>query len=394
MSSTGVDYTKKELPGKVSTTGVILLAIGILSLVIAYLSEPERAAFNNVWVLTFLTSVGVGSLFWVAIEYLAGAVWSTPFRRVMEILSFVLVIAFVSGIPAYLNSHSIFHWAHHEAVQNDPMLHAKSPYLNLSFFGIRQIVFFAIWLIFFIIFTGNSAKQDSSGEQKLTTRSIKFSAVFMPLFALSVTFFSIDWLMSLEPHWFSTIFGVYYFAGTALCAMAVITFVSVKLYENGYLVKKLKRDNFYSFGALLFAFVNFWAYIAFSQFLLIWYANLPEETVWYLQRWEGSWLIFSVGLIFVHFIVPYFGLLSQPSKMNLSRLKFMSLWIVFAHMYDLYWMIFPTLSEHGVVFGWIEIGSIVLMIGAVITVFAFASKGKNLIPVKDPKLKRGIDFSL
>ncbi len=394
MSSTGVDYTKKELPNKLSSTGLILLAIGLVSMIAAYYTNTQRAAFNNVWILTFITSVGVGSLFWVAVEYLAGAVWSTPFRRVMEILAYLIILAAVIAIPAYLSSHSIFHWAHHSAVESDPILKAKSPYLNNSFFGIRQIIFFGVWIIFFFIFTKNSFSQDANGDQDFTRRNVRLSAAFMPLFAFTITFFSIDWLMSLEPHWFSTIFGVYYFSGTALVAMAVITFASVKLYENGYLVKKLNKDNFYSFGALLFAFVNFWAYIAFSQFLLIWYANLPEETVWYLQRWEGSWLIFTVGLIFVHFVVPYFGLLSQPSKMNKSRLKFMALWIVFAHMYDLYWMIFPTFDGSGVVFGWIEIGAIIFMVGAIVTLFSFIGKGKNLVPINDPKLKRGIDFRL
>ncbi len=394
MSSTGIEYTKKELPAKLSRTGLILLLIGLISMAAAYYLEGERAAYNNVWILTFITSIGIGSLFWVAIEYLAGADWSTPFRRVMEILSYLLILGAIIAIPAYLSSHSLFHWAHPEAVQNDPMLKAKSPYLNVPFFGVRQLIYFGIWFLFFFLFVSNSKKQDISGDQKLTKRNIKLSAIFMPLFAFTITFFSIDWLMSLEPHWFSTIFGVYYFSGSVLAAMAVITYVSIKLNEAGYLMKGLTKDNYYSFGALMFAFLNFWAYIAFSQFLLIWYANLPEETVWFLQRWEGTWLYFTVGLIFVHFFIPYFGLLSQPSKMNAGRLKFMALWIVFAHLYDLYWMVMPTYSPKGVLFGWVEIGAVIFMVGGIITVFAFVAKGKNLAPIKDPKLKRGIKFTL
>lgn len=394
MSSTNVEYTKKELPGNLTKTGIVLFLIGLLSLVAAYYTNHERAAFNNVWILTFITSIGLGSLFWVAVEYLAGAVWSTPFRRVMEIISYMLILGALVAIPVYLNSHSVFHWTHPEVVENDPMLKSKTAYLNTMFFGIRQLVYFGIWILFLFIFTSASFKQDKTGDQKITTRLIKLSAVFMPLFALSITFFSFDWLMSLEPHWFSTIFGVYYFSGTVLAAMAAITYAVIKLHEGGYLVKKLSQDNFYSLGALMFAFLNFWAYIAFSQFLLIWYANLPEETVWFLQRWEGSWMYVTIGLIVVHFVVPYFGLLSQPSKTNLKRLKFMSLWILFAHLYDLYWMVFPTYSKEGFIFGWIEIGSIIFIIGSAITVFSLVAKGKNLIPVKDPKLKRGIDFRL
>ena len=164
--------------------------------------------------------------------------------------------------------------------------------------------------------------------------------------------------------------------------------------KNGYLVKGIISDHYYSLGALLFAFINFWAYIAFSQFLLIWYANLPEETFWFLSRWENGWMFFTIGLAFVHFLVPYFGLLSQPSKMNPNRLLFMSVWILVAHFYDLYWLIMPTFSKGEFVFGWMEIGFILLGFGILVLIFVVFSKNKNLVPVGDPKLKRGIDFRL
>jgi hypothetical protein len=200
--------------------------------------------------------------------------------------------------------------------------------------------------------------------------------------------------MSLEPHWFSTIFGVYYFSGTILAALAFVTFIVVYMNEKGLLINGIKRDHYYSLGAYLFAFTNFWAYIAFSQFMLIWYANLPEETIWFLQRWEGSWMYVSIALIIIHFIVPYFGLLSQPSKMNPKRLMFMSVWILFAHLVDLYWLIMPTYSREGVALGWMEIGFPILAIGIAVTIFTIKSKKENHVPVGDPKLKRGLDFRL
>ena len=149
----------------------------------------------------------------------------------------------------------------------------------------------------------------------------------MPVFALTTTFFAIDWIMSLEPHWFSTIFGVYYFSGTFLCALAVATFIIVSLNERGYLVAGLGKDHYYSLGTLLFVFTNFWAYIAFSQFMLIWYANVPEETYWFIARWKNGWEYVSLALIFMKFLVPYFVLLSQPSKMDGRKLKFIGIWL-------------------------------------------------------------------
>ncbi len=396
MSSneSNIEYTRKELPGNFTKTGFALFGIGLVLVVAAYFIDHTRAAFNNVIMLMFLTSIGLGSLFVVALEYLAGAVWSTPFRRIMEFFGAILLVVPIVAIPIYFNLHDVFHWTHQEVVQGDHMLEAKSPYLNEGFFIIRVLAFAALWILFYLLITRNSKKQDATGDQKLTRTNIKLSAAFIPIFGLTITFSSIDWLMSLEPHWFSTIFGVYYFSGTMLAALAAGTFIIIKLNEKGYFQNWLVKDHYYSLGALLFAFINFWAYIAFSQYLLIWYANLPEETFWFLHRWEGGWMYASIGLIFVHFVVPYFGLLSQPSKMNPERLKAMSLWILFAHLYDIYWLVMPTYSADSVPVGWIEFAFPILASGIVILAFMLRGRNQNIIPISDPKLKRGLDFRL
>lgn len=389
-----IEYSKKGLPPILGKLGIVLFVIGIALSALAYVSDPVRSAFNNVVLLEFLTSIGLGSLFLVALEHLAGAVWSTPFRRVFEIVSSVLLILPIVALPIYFHSHDIFHWTHAEVVATDEILSHKAPYLNMTFFTIRIIAYFLIWILFYFLLAGSSKKQDTTKDQKITKRNIKIGALFMPIFAITITFSSIDWMMSLEPHWFSTIFGVYYFSGTVIVALAVGTLLVIWLNEKGLLVKGIMKDHYYSLGALLFAFVNFWAYIAFSQYLLIWYANMPEETFWFLQRWEGSWMIFTIMFIFVHFVVPYFGLLSQPSKMDAKRLKFMAGWLIFAHIYDLLWIVMPTFSPEGVTFGWIELGFISLGLGILMTVFNVKAKNTNLVPIGDPKLQRGIDFRL
>jgi hypothetical protein len=387
-------YSKKNLPGNFAKIGQMLLAVGLILVVLAYFVDHTRSAFNNLILLMFLTSIGVGSLFLVAMEYLGGAVWSTPFRRITEFFAAVILVIPLAAIPIYFNLHDLFHWTHAEAVAEDKILAGKSSYLNETFFIIRIVFFIAVWFLFYFLIIKNSKKQDSSGDPKLTTRNIKLSAVFIPIFGLTITFASIDWVMSLEPHWFSTIFGVYFFSGTILAALAFTTFIVVYMNEKGLLIKGIKKDHYYSLGAYLFAFINFWAYIAFSQYMLIWYANLPEETFWFLQRWEGGWMYISIALIIIHFVVPYFGLLSQPSKMNPKRLMFMSIWILFAHIIDLYWLIMPTYSKDSVPLGWIELAFPILAIGAVITVFSIKAKKENHVPIGDPKLKRGLDFRL
>ena len=397
MSSTlnsNSDYVNRELPPVLSTIGRILTVVGLILVILAYFTDQTRSAFNNIILLMFLTSIGLGSLFLVAIEYIAGAVWSTPFRRIAEILGSILLILPIVAIPVYFNLHDLYHWTHLDAVTTDKILKHKSPYLNETFFTIRIIGYFVIWILFYFLISKNSQKQDKTKDQGLTKKNVRLSAIFIPFFAITITFAAIDWMMSLEPHWFSTIFGVYYFSGTFLSALAIITFLVVFLNEKGVFGNDVVTDHYYSFGALLYGFVNFWAYIAFSQFMLIWYANLPEETFWFLNRWEGTWLIFSVLFILIHFIVPFFALVSQPAKTNGARLKFMSIWLLIAHFMDLYFLVMPTFSPDGVALGWIELGYFLLAFGLVFLIFTFKARSVNIIPVGDPKLKRGLDFRL
>ena len=388
--SNSIEYLKKDLPANIKTWGIILFVAGLIIITLGYFIDTIRSLYNNIIGFTFLVSIGVGSLFFVALEYATGAVWSTPFRRVIEFLSSVIIVIPLFVIPLLLNVNSIFSWTH----PADSSIRANAPYLNVNFFLIRVVVFWLIWVGFYYFISKNSVRQDKTKDPLLTKSNIKLSVIFMPVFAITISLAAIDWLMSLSPKWFSTIFGVYYFSGTVLAALAAGTIFIVLLNQKGYLVSGLKNDHYYSLGALLFAFINFWAYIAFSQFLLIWYGNLPEETVWFLARWHGNWKIFSIGLLIIHFVIPYFGLLSQPSKMNPKTLLIMASWILFAHYIDLYWLVMPNFYKEGVIFGWIELGFPILIAGTIILVFYNRAKKINLVAIGDPKLKRGIDFRL
>ena len=392
MSPTEVKEVRKAMPARILRLGWILLGAGLVLSGAAYAVDGVRSSFNNVVLFMFMASVAGGSVFLIALEYLAGAVWSVPMRRVNEMLAALVFIVPLLAIPMFFTMHDLFHWTHIEVVESDPVLSGKQPYLNVGFFAIRFAAIFLLWWIFAFFFRRNSMKQDLTRDPKLTTINIRLGALFMPVFAITVTILAVDWAMSLEPHWFSTIFGVYYFSGTVLAAVAAGTYIIVRLHEAGTL-PNLRRDHFYSLGALQFAFVNFWAYIAFSQFLLIWYADLPEETYWFMHRWENGWEYFSIFLIIVHFAVPYFMLLSQDSKMDTRRLKFMSLWIVAAHFVDLYWLVMPTYTKEFSL-GWIELAFPLVAAGLIIVAVAFLMKRTNLVPVGDPKLQRGLDFRL
>jgi hypothetical protein len=396
MNQIDFTYEKKELPVKLSRLGMILLLIGIVLGVVAFLTDHSRASYNYLIAYAFMISIGVGSLFLIALEYIVGAVWSVPIRRVVEFFAATIPFLAILVIPLLLNMHELFHWSHADAVAEDEILQGKAPYLNVSFFIIRVFVLIGIWSLFYFFFIRNSKKQDITKDQNLTRINIKLSAVFIPIFAISISISAIDWLMSVEPHWFSTIFGVYFFSGTVIAALAAVTLATVLLKENGYLHPRITNDHLYSLGGLMFAFVNFWGYIAFSQFMLIWYADLSEESFWFIQKWNDNWAVFSIGLIIIHFVVPYAALLSQPSKMNPKRLKFIAVWLLFAHLFDLFWLVMPEMPAlaNGYSFSWIDFVFPVAVVGLVILIFNMKAKKENLLPVGDPKLKRGLDFHL
>ncbi|HKI77167.1 MAG TPA: hypothetical protein VKA26_01350 [Ignavibacteriaceae bacterium] len=396
MSKIESGFVKKNLPDKITKIGGVLLAAGLLLGIAGFLADSYRASFAYLVSFLFFLSIVVGSLFLVALEYAAGADWSTPFRRVSEFFAAAIPLLLLFVIPLFFNTTDLFKWTNEAYIKSSEMLQAKSAYLNTPFFMVRVGGIILLWILFYWVITSNSRKQDISKDQKLTKKNITLSVIFIPLFAITITLVAVDWVMSLESKWFSTIFGVYLFSGVTLASLAALTFTSIKLKENGYLHSAIKEDHYYSMGTLLFAFTAFWGYIAFSQYMLIWYGNLPEETFWFMQRWEGGWKYVSILLIVTHFIVPFFALLSYEAKTNIKRLKFISIWILSIHFLDLYWLIMPSMSKngHAYSFSWIDFVYPLIFVGVLIIVFAKMAQKFNLIPIGDPKLERGLNFHL
>ena len=238
-------------------------------------------------------------------------------------------------VPVLLGSHSLYAWNDPSAVAGDPLLRHKAPYLSAGFFGVRAVIYLAVWWLLGRFYLTRSLEQDRSGDPALTLRMERLSPVALLLCAVTVTFASFDWLMSLSPRWFSTIFGVYFYSGAVVGFFAAIILAAVVLQLLGRLRTSMTVEHYHDLGKLLFAFVIFWGYIAFSQYLLIWYANIPEETEWYLVRQSGPWLWVSLVLLFGGLLIPFCGLLSRHAKRRRWSLAFWAVWLLAMHWLDL-----------------------------------------------------------
>jgi hypothetical protein len=291
-------------------------------------------------------------------------------------------------------AHDPNHIAHEETLER------KSIWFARNFFYGRAFVYLAIWIGLAMVFFGYSTRQDASKDPKLTLAAQRAAPVAMMLFALSLTFAAFDWVMALEPAWFSTIFGVYVFATSAVSSLAMIVLVTMALRDAGYLKDVVTKEHYHDLGKLLFGFNVFWAYIAFSQFMLIWYAALPEETIFYHMRWATTdfatvhwvWPYLSLLLVFGHFILPFFLLLSRHSKRtHLNRLKFGAGWLLLMHVAEWYWLVLPNLKGE-FSFHWLDL-SCLLTVGGFYLAFVFHRMTRHpLIPTGDPRLQRSIHF--
>lgn len=383
-------------PGRfVATKGIktlytVCIFLGILTLALGLLGKGEGSS-ARIWhsYLTsyfYFTTISLGGLFWVAVNNVANAGWSVNVRRIAEALTSFLPIAAVGAIVLLLGSKNLYVWLDEHHVAQDYLLQAKHAYLNQTFFIIRLVAFFAIWLFFAAKIVGNSVKQDATGEDNLTVRNAKLSVAFILMFALSYSFFSVDLLMSLQPHWYSTIWGVYNFAGMFQSTMATMILICLFCMKNGWVRGLINENHVHDLAKYMKGFTIFYAYIGFSQFLLIWYANLPEETIFYLNRSQGGWMIMSFSLLIFKFAVPFLLLLPRWAKRTPSHLIMVSILILIMQYVDVHWMVYPNLDNSRVLFGWQEIGMFLGFLGLfVFSVTRFLEKN-NLIPIKDPRI--------
>ncbi|MEZ4860506.1 MAG: hypothetical protein R3C14_04340 [Caldilineaceae bacterium] len=362
------------------------LGIGIVGLALAVVGLTlNQTQFWQSYLLAYLfwLEIALGSLGFVMLHHLVGGRWSALIRRLMETSAATLPWLALLFLPLLLGLPTLYPWANPAHVQQSELLQQKSVWLNQPFFIGRAVLYFAVWLTLALLLNRWSVAQDRTGDPLLATRMRRLSAVGMVLYVLTATFAGFDWLMSLEPEWFSSIYGLLFIAGQALAALALAVI------GLGVLAKEKKMtahwlQSFNDLGNFLLGFVMIWAYFAFSQFLIIWSANIPEEAIWYVHRSQGGWLNVGLLLLAVHFVLPFLLLLSRTLKRKAPWLTTLAVLILLARLVDLFWLIVPAFYPDGVHWHWLDLALLFAIGGLWSALFIWQWTGKAPLPLHDP----------
>jgi hypothetical protein len=380
-------------------------AVGIAAIAISvFLGSGENDGWNRfshsylvafVWVMT----IGAGAVWWVTIQNIVNSHWSMVIRRVGELIAtnapVMALLALPVVIPLIIGKSPMYLWSDVNNMLGVPELKHKIGYLNPKFFAIRFVVYFGFWTVLSYFFLNRSLGQDKENAdtaKKTVVTMRRVAGPAMILFALTITFCAIDLIMSLDPRWFSTMFGVYYFASCVLAINSSLALTLMWLQSKGRLTSSVTVHHFHDLGKMVFAFTIFWAYIGFSQFMLLWYANIPEETLWFKERFANSWGTLSWVLLFGHFVIPFFGLLSRWVKRNRKALAFWCIWQLIMIYVDMYWLVMPTLGVDEVPFKLIDLTCWVGVLALFIAGIAYRAKSLNLLAVSDPRLPDSLAF--
>ncbi len=395
---------------KAFLAGIVLLG---LALVVGLLTAGSGADgqgramphFAHAYVVgySFWLTISLGAMILVCIQHTMRSGWSVVLRRLAELTAATMPILAVLFVPILFMMDWLFPWTDPNVVAVDAVIIGKHPYLQTGFFIARWVVYFAVWIWISKRLLGLSVSQDTSGDPQLTRKLEKLGPPAILAFALTISFAMIDLWMTLDPHWFSTMFGVYAFSGAMVGFMAGLILVVRLLQRLGALKGVVTVEHYHDMGKLLFAFTLFWGYIAFCQFMLIWYANIPEETVWFKYRWSDGWMVVSLVLILGHFVIPFVGLLSRHVKRNLAPLIFWAAWQFVMHLVDIYWVVMPNLTiprkywDRPAIYEswtpnlleplvWAGVGA--LFVGYLLK----TASDKNLVAIRDPRLGESRGF--
>src|SRR5246500_3047393 len=366
------------LLGLIAVIALVLCAIGAIV-------NPHQFSYSWLFAFAFFFTLCAGCFFWTIVHHATDAEWSLVVRRQLENIAALLTVLALLFVPILLLRHHLYSWMDippgHEA-----NLDLKRAYLNFHWFFVRTIIFFGFWIVASLLLRRFSARQDKDGNPLFTIWMRRVSSASLPLFAICLTFGAVDWMMSLNFRWYSTMFGVYIFAGTAGSSMSLLVIVITALRQAGYLKGIVTLEHYHIMGKWMLAFCVFWAYIGFGQYMLIWYANIPEETQFFITRNTQSWWALSMLLVIGRFFIPFPILLMRSIKKHPHQLSIVAGWIVFMQMLDVYLIVLPSLHGTGFYPSIWDLLSLIAIGATLGFVYLRLVPRTSLFPVRDPRL--------
>ncbi|MBS1763782.1 MAG: quinol:cytochrome C oxidoreductase [Bacteroidetes bacterium] len=398
------DNLKYTFSGKLKTLSFIMMAIGAIAIAAGFATNHEQTWANIMHNNFYFLTIALGGLFFYALQYAAEVGWSVYIIRVPLAMSqFLWVSGAIMLIIFLAAGHHIWHWMHHELIVEtlpdgkpnpdyDEVLAGKSGYLNVPFFLIRMVLYFVIWFGFAHLLRKHAAAEDMSGAFEHYERSRKLSIIFLVLFAVTSSTSAWDFVMSIDSHWFSTLYGWYTFAGIFISSLCVMSLIVVYLRKLGYL-HHLNENHLHDIGKFMFAFSIFWTYLWFAQFMLIWYANLPEEVTYFMVRQDYYRTLFIVNFL-INFILPFLFLMTRDSKRKLLLLALLGTTLFIGHWIDTFLMIMPGIMDQHWTIGVFEIGTTIGFMGLFIFVVFNALSKLSLLPTRHPMLVESEHFTL
>jgi hypothetical protein len=385
------DYRAPASVDRLQRAGWFIGGVALIAALIGAVTSPDK--FYQSYLFSFLLVLGLtlGSLGLLMLQHLTGGNWGIIIRRPLEAAAQNIWLVFIMFVPVVLGMNSLYAaWMDPERRRAEPLSPLQERYLTSSGFLIRAVIYFAIWFALMWFFNSWSRKQDVDREDRALRRHFKLaSGPGIILYVVAMTLASIDWVMSLSPHWASTIYGFIFVAGQAVSAMSLMIAVVVLLSGSEPFAEVLKKRHLHDLGKLLFAFNMLWAYFDFSQLLIIWSGNQPEEISFYRTRLSGGWGVLAVIVLVFHFALPFLLLLPQDVKRNARQISKIALWMIFMRLVDLFWMTRPEFTARALP-TWLDIVVPVALIGLWVGFFAMNLKQRPLLPLGDPKLAEAV----
>ena len=360
--------------------------VGVIASLAGAFINPAQFFHSYLFAYMYWVGLAIGCLGIVMVYHLTGGGWGVAVRRLLEAGAGTLPLMAVLFVPLLFGLGDIYEWTHTDVMMADEVLRAKIAYLNVPFFIARAVIYFAAWLALLFFLDRWSRAQDRTGDARFAVLMRKLSGGGIVLLGFTVTFAAFDWVMSLEPHWFSTIFGMLFLGGQGPGAMAFVIAIAYLLSKRPEFARVLAPTILNDLGNLMLAFVMIWAYLNFSQLLIIWAGNLPEEIPWYLHRIAGGWNVIAIALAVFYFAVPFFVLLSRQNKRQHRRLAAIALGVIVARVLDLFFLVVPEFSKGRLTVHWLDVTVLAGVGGLWLTMFLWRLGSRPLLAPNDPEL--------